>query len=80
MSPSREAPEDQVDTSDVGGLAEVVPDPLMPVWRRIELIQEFRRTHGDTYVTGLEILTAIALAVGYGWWVLLYFTGGGVSL
>ena len=80
MSPSREAPEDRVDTSDVGGLAEVVPDPLMPVWRRIELIQEFRRTHGDTYVTALEILTAIALAVGYGWWVLLYFTGGGVSL
>jgi hypothetical protein len=80
MSPSREAPEDQVDTSDVGGLAEVIPDPLLPVWRRIELIQEFRRTHGDTYVTVLEILTAIALAVGYGWWVLLYFTGGGVSL
>ncbi|QKY16755.1 hypothetical protein [Halorubrum sp. CBA1229] len=80
MSSQQEAPEDQVDTSNVGGLEEVVPDPLMPVWRRIELIQDFRRTHGDTYVTVLEILTAIALAVGYGWWVLLYFTGGGVSL
>lgn len=80
MSPSREAPEDQVDTSDVGGLAEVIPEPLMPVWRQIEKIQSFRETHGNTYVTALEILTAIALAVGYVWWVYLYFFGGGVSL
>ncbi|GAA0268965.1 hypothetical protein [Halobacterium noricense] len=80
MSPSREAPEDQVDTSDVGGLDEVVPEPLMPVWRQIERIQSFRETHGDTYVTALEILTAIALAVGYVWWVYLYFYGGGISL
>ena len=80
MSPSREAPEDQVDTSNVGGLEEVIPEPLMPVWRRIELIQDFRRAHGNTYVTALEILTAIALAVGYAWWVVLYFFGGGVSL
>jgi hypothetical protein len=80
MSSQQEAPEDQVDTSDVGGLEEVIPEPLMPVWRRIELIQDFRRTHGNTYVTALEILTAIALAVGYVWWVYLYFLGGGVSL
>lgn len=79
MSPSREAPEDQVDTSDVGGLEEVVPEPLMPIWRRIELIQSFREAHSDTYVTALEVLTAIALAVGYAWWVYLYFVGGGVS-
>ncbi|WP_096395255.1 hypothetical protein [Halorubrum trapanicum] len=80
MSPSKEAPEDQVDTSSVGGLEEVIPKPLMPVWRRIELIQEFRKTHGNTYVTVLEVLTATALAVGYVWWVYLYFFGGGVSL
>ncbi len=80
MSSSRDAPEDQVDTSDVGGLDEVVPEPLMPVWRQIEKIQSFRETHGNTYVTALEILTAIALAVGYVWWVYLYFYGGGISL
>lgn len=80
MSPNREAPEDQVETSDVGGLEEVVPEPLMPVWRQIERIQSFRETHSNTYVTALEILTAVALAVGYVWWVYLYFFGGGVSL
>ncbi|MGB9965559.1 hypothetical protein [Halobacterium sp. CBA1126] len=79
MSSNDEAPEDQVDTSDVGGLDEVVPEPLDPVWRQIERIQNFRRTYGNTYVRVLEVLTAIALAVGYVWWVYLYFFGGGVS-
>jgi|GEM_PF-1050393 len=80
MSPSREAPEDQVDTSDVGGLEEVIPEPLVPLWRQIARIQAFRETHGNTYVTALEILTAVALAVGYAWWVYLYFYGSGISL
>jgi hypothetical protein len=80
MSPSREAPEDKVETSDVGGLGEVIPDPLLPVWRQIERVQSFREAHGNTYVTALEALTAIALAVGYVWWVYLYFYGGAVSL
>jgi hypothetical protein len=81
MSSNDEAPEDQVDTSDVGGLDEVVPEPLMPVWRRVQLVQEFRRTHGETYVTVLEALTALALMVGYVFWLYLYFMGGtGVPL
>lgn len=80
MSSSRDAPEDQVNTSDVGGLAEVVPEPLMPVWRRIELVQSFREAHSDTYVTALEVLTAIALAIGYAWWAYLYFFGGAITL
>jgi hypothetical protein len=79
MSSSRDAPEDQVDTTDVGGLDEVIPEPLLPVWRRIELVQEFRETHSDTYVTALEALTALVLAVGYVWWVYLYFFGSGVA-
>ena len=79
MSSSRDAPEDQVDTTDAGGLDEVIPEPLLPVWRRIELVQEFRETHSDTYVTALEALTALVLAVGYVWWVYLYFFGGGVA-
>ncbi|MDS0295546.1 hypothetical protein [Halogeometricum luteum] len=80
MSPSREAPEDKVETSDVGGLGEIIPDPLLPVWRRVERVQSFREAHGNTYVTALEALTAVALAVGYVWWVYLYFYGGAVSL
>lgn len=79
MSSSREAPEDQVDTSNVSGLEEVVPESLMPIWRRMEMIQSFREAHSDTYVTALEILTAIALTVGYAWWVYLYFSGAGAS-
>lgn len=79
MSSSRDAPEDQVDITDVGGLDEVIPEPLLPVWRRIELVQEFRETHSDTYVTALEALTALVLAVGYVWWVYLYFFGSGVA-
>lgn len=78
MSSSRKAPEDQVDTTDVGGLDEIIPEPLVPVWRRIELIQQFRETHGDTYVTVLEALTAIALALGYVWWAFLYFFGSDI--
>lgn len=81
MSSNDEAPEDQVDTANVGGLGELIPEPLMPVWSRIQLVQEFRETHGDTYVTVLEALTAIALTVGYIYWAYLYFLGGnGVAL
>lgn len=75
MSSNKEAPEDMVDTSQAGGLGEIIPDPLMPVWRRIELVQEFRETHGDTYVTVLELLTGIALTAGYVWWAALYLIG-----
>lgn len=81
MSSSDEAPADQVDTSDVGGFEDVVPAPLVPVWRRVRRVQEFRETHGDTYVTVLEALTALGLTIGYVYWVYLYFLGGtGVAL
>jgi len=55
-----------------GGLGELIPEPLMPVWNRVEKVQAFRRTHGETYVGVLELLTALALAGGYVWWLLLY--------
>jgi hypothetical protein len=76
MSSNDEAPEDMVDTSKAGGLGEIVPDSLMPVWMQVERVQAFRRTYGDTYVTALEALTAIALVVGYLWWAYLYLTAG----
>lgn len=81
MSSNEQTPDDPAETSDVGGLGEVVPEPLMPIWRRIQLVQEFRETHGDTYVTVLEALTAIALTAGYVFWLYLYFVSGtGVPL
>ena len=55
-----------------GGLGEVVPDPLLPLWRRVETVQAFRRTHGETYVGVLELLTAVALTAGYVWWLLIF--------
>lgn len=55
-----------------GGLGEVIPEPLMPVWRRVEKVQAFRQTHGGTYVGALELLTALALTAGYVWWLLIF--------
>lgn len=76
---SADAPEDRVETAQVGGLDELIPEPLMPLWRRIELIQEFREAHSDTYVTVLEVLTALVLAAGYAWWAYLYFFTSGTA-
>jgi len=55
-----------------GGLAEIVPEPLLPAWNQVEKVQAFRRTHGETYVGVLELLTALVLAGGYVWWLLLF--------
>lgn len=58
-----------------GGLGEVVPEPLMPAWRRLESIQEFRRTYGGTYTGVLEAITAAVLIGGYVWWLYLFVVG-----
>lgn len=76
MSSTDEAPEDRAETSNAGGLGEIVPESLMPVWRRIEAVQTFRETYGDTYVKVLEAITALVLTVGYLWWIYLYVLGG----
>jgi hypothetical protein len=55
-----------------GGLGEIVPDPLLPLWRQVEKVQAFRRTHGEKYVGVLELLTALALTAGYVWWLLIF--------
>jgi len=55
-----------------GGLGEIVPEPLMPIWSRVEMVQAFRQTHGETYVGVLELLTALVLAGGYVWWLLIF--------
>lgn len=75
MSSSDEAPEDVVDTDDVGGLDEIVPPQLMPIWSRVRLVQDFRRTYGNKYIRVMEAIIAIVLTVGYLYWLLLYFGG-----
>lgn len=72
--PSAEGTE-AVDTENVGGLGEIVPEPVQPIWRRMESVQEFRRTHGDTYLTVLEAIVAAVLAGGYLYWLYLFLTG-----
>lgn len=78
MSSTDKSPEARAEESmeQAGGLGEIVPEPLMPVWRRIEAIQTFRETYGDRYVSVLELLTAIVLTLGYIWWLYLYLLGG----
>ncbi|MFC7157217.1 hypothetical protein ACFQPA_17420 [Halomarina halobia] len=69
-----DAPEDAIDTESVGGLGELVPEPLLPAWRRVEAVQAFRATYGDTYVGLLEALTAVVLTGGYLYWAFLFLT------
>ena len=78
MSASDTSPEDVAESSmeKAGGLGEIIPEPLMPVWRRIERLQAFREVHGERYVAVLEILTAATLIIGYVWWLYLYPLGG----
>lgn len=74
MSSSDDSPEAVAEESmeQAGGLGEVIPEPLLPVWRRIEKVQAFRDTHGETYVSVLEVLVGLVLAAGYIWWLVLY--------
>ena len=78
MSASDTSPEDVAESSmeKAGGLGEIIPEPLMPVWRRIERFQAFREAHGEQYVAVLEILVAATLIIGYVWWLYLYLLGG----
>ncbi|QAU11608.1 hypothetical protein EKH57_01865 [Halorubrum sp. BOL3-1] len=55
-----------------GGLGEIIPEPLMPAWNRVEKVQAFRRAHGQKYVGALELLTAFGLTAGYVWWLLIF--------
>lgn len=75
MSTTDEAPEESVDTENVGGLEELLPERLVPVWRRVERVQEFRETYGKRYTKVLEALVALGLTGGYLYWLSLYFGG-----
>ncbi|SEV86390.1 hypothetical protein [Natrinema salifodinae] len=70
--PADDDPEEAVDTENVGGLEEIVPPRLMPIWRRIQLIQDFRSAYGRTYVKFAEAIIALVLTGGYLYWLSLY--------
>ncbi|SEP88705.1 hypothetical protein [Natrinema salaciae] len=70
-----EPPEEMVDTENVGGLEEILPEWMMPLWSRVQLIQDFRDTHGETYVAFIEAIIAIVLTGGYLYWLTLYVGG-----
>jgi len=72
---AEEAAEEMVSTEAVGGLDEILPKPLQPLYRPIDALQEFRRTYGEMYITILEALVAITLTGGYVWWLFLFSTG-----
>ncbi|WP_222914789.1 hypothetical protein [Natrinema sp. SYSU A 869] len=74
-SSSDDPPEDMVDTENVGGLGEIIPPWMMPLWSRVQLIQDFRDTHGPTYIKFIEAIISIALTGGYIYWLTLYFGG-----
>ncbi|UHQ98525.1 hypothetical protein HYG81_23415 (plasmid) [Natrinema zhouii] len=74
-NPSDDPPEKAVDTENVGGLEEILPPQLLPIWSRVQLIQEFRDAHGRTYISVAEAIIAIGLTAGYLYWLTLYFGG-----
>lgn len=74
---TEEAVEQGVDTESVGGLGEVLPEPLQPLWRPVEAFYDFRRTHGETYVSVMEGIVALLLTGGYVWWLFLFLNSGG---
>ncbi|QLG63643.1 hypothetical protein [Halorarum salinum] len=75
-SKTAEAAEEHADVENVGGLEEVLPDPLLPVYDRFRLVQEFRETHGDSYTKVLEGIVALVLTGGYVYWLYLFFLAG----
>ncbi|MFC6719224.1 hypothetical protein ACFQGT_02925 [Natrialbaceae archaeon GCM10025810] len=69
-------PEIDPDDLEVGGLDELLPAPLLPVYRQFERVQDFRETHGPTYTSYLEAILAVALIGGYVYWLYLFLVAG----
>ena len=63
-------------TENVSGLEEILPESLMPLYRRYELLGEARATHGPTGVKGIEAIIAAILIGGYVYWLYLFFIVG----
>lgn len=72
---AEEAAETMVDMEPASGLGEILPEPLQPLYRPIEAVQEFRRAHSGTYIKIMEAIVAIMLTGGYVWWMYLFITG-----
>lgn len=59
-----------------GGLDEILPESLVPIYERWKLIDQFRENHGDTYTGILEAIVGTILIAGYGYWLYLFFFAG----
>ena len=59
-----------------GGLDEILPDSLVPIYEKWLLIDQFRETHGDTYTGILEAIVGAVLIAGYVYWLYLFFVVG----
>ena len=57
-------------------LRETLPSPLVPLYDGWQAFEDFRATHGDTYVGVLEAITAAILIGGYVYWLYLFFVAG----
>jgi len=68
---SEEPPEE-----NVGGLDEILPPSLMPIYDGYLRIETFRDTYGETYTGIMEAIVAIVLIGGYLYWLYLFFLAG----
>lgn len=59
-----------------GDLREVLPESLHPLYERWLLVEEFRATHGSTYIGVLEAIVALVLIGGYVYWLYLFLVAG----
>ena len=68
--------DEQEYAENVGGLDEILPDSLVPIYEKWLLIDQFRETHGDTYTGILEAIVGAVLIAGYVYWLYLFFVVG----
>ena len=75
-STTEEAAEVEESVESVGNLGEILPDPLQPLYLPIAALNDFRATHGETYIKILEGIVALVFIVGYVYWLYLFFVAG----
>lgn len=69
--------DDEEYAEKAGGLEEILPDSLVPIYERWLLIDKFREAHGDTYTGILEAIVGAVLTAGYVYWLYLFLDAGG---
>lgn len=67
---------DETPEENVGGLDEILPPSLMPIYNGYLRIENFRSTYGETYTGIMEAIVALVLILGYIYWLYLFFIAG----